>query len=61
MLARRRRHAVKATFAGVDLGRRKARKGKGKARRICVKVGKRVFCGRPVAAPKKAKRARRRK
>lgn len=66
-LARRRRSAARrlgdsATFAGADLGRRKARKGKArKARMLCVKVGKRVFCGRPVAAPKKAKRARRRK
>jgi hypothetical protein len=57
---RRRRRRRLGESLGEGLGRRKARKGKSR-RKVCVKVGKRVFCGRPVKAPKKAKRARRRK
>lgn len=54
----RRRRRYKSMGAGIELlgsfGRRK------KGRKVCVRVGKRTYCGRPVAAPKRRRRRRKR-
>jgi len=62
-LGRRRRRRKSRTMGAMpellgSFGRRK-KASKRKGRKVCVRVGKRTYCGRPVAAPAKRRRRKR--